>query len=235
MFTYGMPLPRIRLEIPTKSMEVFKQMKNYNKSSEFQHYARGVLTMVGARAVKNAGDYIQSGKAPRPSPITLKLREVVGDESKKALHQTGEMLRSIYSEVKGITLEFGVRGPRAGVARIQENGFVVRVTTKMLKGFKAIGRQYRSAEIIKWIRSKEIAGSSVGLGEDTGGSSVIKIPARPFLAPSLDKAVQQVMRSEQLRGLDAALVDVVASKIFGGRVEFGALTKYGTAYKVQPR
>ena len=235
MFTYGMPIPRIELKIPAKSMEVFKQMRNYNKSSDFQQYAKSILTLIGARAVNNAGDYIMSGKAPRPSPITLKLRQVVGDDSKKALYQTGEMLRGIFSEVKGITLEFGVKGPRAGVARIQENGFVVRVTTKMLKGFMAIGRQYRSDEIIKWIRSKEIAGSSVGLGEDTGGTSVIKIPARPFLAPSLDKAVQQVMSSEQLQGLDAALVDVIAAKIFGGRVEFGALTKYGTAYKVQPR
>lgn len=235
MFTYGMPIPRIQLQIPTRTMDVFRRMRNPNTSREFRDYANGLLTLIGSHAVRNAGDHIRFGRAEAPSPITLKLREVVGDSSKKALYQTGEMLRSLFAEVNSGTLEFGVQGKRAGVARIQELGFTVRVTPQMVKGFLAIGRQYNSEMIIKWIKSKEPTGGSLSLGPDTGGKNVIKIKPRPFLAPSLKSAVDHVMQSAQLRGLDAALVDVIAAKIFGGVVEFDALTKYGTAYKVQPR
>lgn len=231
MFTYGMPLPSIDLKIPAKSMEVFKQMRNYNKSSDFQQYAKSLLSLIGGKAVQNAGDYILSGGAPRPSPITLKLRELGGDRSKKALYQTGEMLKSLFSDVKGLNLEFGVRGPRAGVARIQENGFAIRVSSQMVAGFFALGQQYKSTDIIKWIASKDAAEGS----EDTGGSTVIKVPPRPFLAPSLNRAVDEVLQGPELQNLDAALVDVVRAKIFGGTVEFSALTRYGATYRVQPR
>jgi hypothetical protein len=235
MFTYGMPLPRIRLEIPTRSMDVFRRMRNPNTSREFRDYANGLLTLIGSHAVRNAGDYIRFGRAEAPSPITLKLRQVVGDSSKKALYQTGQMLKGLFADVNSGTLEFGVQGPRAGVARIQEQGFTMRVTPQMVKGFTAIGRKYNADDIIKWIKSKDPTGGSLGLGPDAGGTNVIKVKARPFLAPSLKRAVDHVMQSAQLQGLDAALVDVIATKIFGGIVEFDALTKYGTAYKVQPR
>ena len=235
-FHYGMPLPKFHLDIPQRSMDVFRRMRNANLSPEFRAYSNSILRMVGSRAVKYAGDYIKAIRHPdklKPSPITLRLREVVGDNSKAALYQTGQLLNGLFAEVSGSGLEFGVRGPRAGVARIQENGFVVRVSRKMINGFVAIGRQHRVEEIVKWAKSKEVA-AGVGLGENTGGSDVIKIPARPFLGPALNRAAQEVLQSSTLVGLDAALVEVISKKIIGGVTDFDSLNKFGAAYSVRP-
>jgi hypothetical protein len=235
-FTYGMPLPRMRIVVPQRDMEIFSRMRRVNNSAEFRAYTNALLQLIGSRAVQNAGKYVRAtqpqGK-PRLSPLTLQLREAAGDHSKAALYQTGQLLKGIFAEVNGATLEFGVRGPRAGVARIQENGFVVRTSEKMARAFVSLGRQIRSEQVIGWAKNMEPS-SGARLGEDTKDRSVIKIPKRPFLAPSLARAANTVLQSKQLQGLDAAFVEVVAKKILGGVVEFDSLNKFGMAYTIRP-
>jgi hypothetical protein len=233
-FHYGMPLPKFHLDIPQRNMDVFRRMRNANLSPEFRAYSNSILRMVGSRAVKHAGDHIRFGRAEAPSWVTLRLRQVVGDMSRKALYQTGQMLNGLFAEVNGSTLEFGVRGPRAGVARIQEQGFTIRVTPQMVKGFTAVGRKYNADDIIKWIQSKEATGGSLSLGPDTDGKNVIKVKKRPFLAPALARAAQEVLQSSALVGLDAALVEVISKKILGGAADFDSLNKFGAAYSVRP-
>ena len=76
MFTYGMPIPRIRLEIPTRSMDVFRRMRNPNTSREFRYYANGMLTLIVSHAVRNQGHNIRVGLDRPPYPSTLKSRQV---------------------------------------------------------------------------------------------------------------------------------------------------------------
>lgn len=161
----------------------------------------GLETAVREEAKRARAEVVQGirkqapgGKAlGRPSPLTLASRRLEGVRGDQALRASGELLRAVTSVARGLEAFVGIphkaRGKEgrrlAEVAEAQEEGagpIVIPLTDAM--------RRYLGV-----LKSR-----SGGGGSRRGGSGaiVVSIPARPFLRPAFEAAVQGAR--QRLRG-----------------------------------
>ncbi|MCI4355226.1 MAG: hypothetical protein L3K06_07660 [Thermoplasmata archaeon] len=147
------------------------------------------------------------------SRMTLMLRRAQGFKGKKALIRTGTLLRNVTVKKVAPGKHFlgVIRGARSAggedlvnVAEVQENGrtFVMRLTPKARRFFFAMLRQAEGPD-----GDVEIPGVSGGGGFSVGHAGravlIVKIPARPFIGPVIDK----------IRSDPAALRDRMARRV----------------------
>jgi hypothetical protein len=113
------------------------------------------------------------------APMTLAARALTRQTSRKALIERGEMLRGVTDFVRGERAFVGIRRtargrdgrPLAVIAQLQERGGTVRlrVTPAMRRFLAAAAR---------------VAGTAPRARGGASAARTVRIPARPFLAPS---------------------------------------------------
>lgn len=163
------------------------------------------------KIIKGIRDQAPGGRKFAPlSPMTLAMRKLRGFRGSKALVESGALIGSItvVRKSKGKWFVGVLRSARAkdgkslvNVARVHELGAVIvlRVSPKM--------RTFLMASM----RRANLGGSKKGAGFIGGqlsrGIIVIKIPARPFIGPVIDKI------AKDRAGLQKRLAQRIARKM----------------------
>lgn len=125
------------------------------------------------------------GTALRPlAPMTLAARALTRQSSRKVLVERGEMLRGVTDVVRGDRAFVGIRRTARGrdgrllasIALLHERGGSVRVRVTPAM------RRFLAAAMASGVPAMPRGGSS--------SARTVRIPARPFLAPSFQSATR---------------------------------------------
>jgi hypothetical protein len=162
------------------------KLSNFNEQIKLltgKHW-KGVVRKEISKGVRLAAEVIRRnvvlrirrGEHKKLHPYTLALRQYRGHSGTRPLNETGTLSRNVTVILDGLDAYVGlVRGAsssrgaaQANIARLQESGYMIRVTNKMRKFFKH-----------RRLRLKL-------------STTHLRVPARPFMKPALEDSEQAV-------------------------------------------
>lgn len=176
MILKGLSSVRVSLVVPRDEAMAIEELRRGTLSAEVERYAHVLAQRIGGRAA----DFARSPLGQEPIlKLSGDLRENAARRGlvSHPLHDTGAMLRGVRAEVKGSIAQLVVRGPHAHLAAIHEFGATFRITKATAGHFRFGGFPQES-----------VAWATKNLGR------TVDIPARPFLGPALQRAIDAEMR-----------------------------------------